>query len=237
MQTRYILLVSAIISVIFSGLATVLPIGNFNQGEVSAMLPTLFTPATYTFSIWSLIYLSWFIIGWLSVAWNIQIQKTNALLLAWAQILSSLWLIPSQFMLTGTSMVVMLWVLYLLIILFYESRTESSLFKIVSDLFLGWIIVASIANLHLTLVAFWIYWTGIVPVLLTVVSLFIGLLVNVYFIKKYKSYTPALVLIWAGIWIIIGQENSIVQLTAIFVVFYTIWLLANQAYSYKRVKK
>lgn len=237
MQTRYIILISALISVIFSGLASVIPIWTYNQAEVSAKLPTLFTPETYTFSIWSIIYLSWFILGWISAFWKINIEKNNALLLAWAQVLSSLWLIPSQFMLTGTSLVVMSWVLYLLIILFYESRTESSLFKIIADLFLGWIIIASIANLHLTLVAFGIYGTNLTPVILTVISLWLGLVVNIYLINRYKSYLPAIVLIWAWIWIISGQNNSIVQLTALITILSTIWFLAKHAYEYKTLIK
>jgi len=237
MPTKYILLTSALISVIFSGLASVIPLGFYNQAEVSALLPTLFTPASYTFSIWSIIYLSWFIIGWLSALWKIDISRNNALLLASAQVLSSLWLIPSQFMLTGTSLIVMSWVLYLLIILFYESRKESTTFKIISDLFLGWIIIASIANIHLTLVAYSIYGTWIVPVILTITSLLVWLIINTNFIEKYESYIPALVLIWSGIGIIIGQENQVVRLTAIFVVFCSIWLLASQAQKYKIVKK
>jgi benzodiazapine receptor len=45
-----------------SGLATIIPLGAFDQGEVSALYPTLFTPAVFTFSIWSIIYLSWVVI-------------------------------------------------------------------------------------------------------------------------------------------------------------------------------
>lgn len=237
MPTKYILLVSALISVIFSGLASVVPLWNYNQAQVSALLPTLFTPASYTFSIWSIIYLSWLIIGWLLALWKINVSGKNILILASAQILSSIWLIPSQFMLTGTSLIVMSWVLYLLIILFYESRRESTIFKIISDLFLGWIIIACLANIHLTLVSYWIYGTWIIPIILTVISLFLWLAVNTYFIEKYQTNVPALVLIWAGVWIIVWQENSVVNLTAIFIVFCSIWLLASQAKDYKIVKK
>jgi len=63
MHTRYILLVSTVISVLFATIASIVPFGIYNQGEVSALYPTLIVPATYTFSIWSVIYLSWFILG------------------------------------------------------------------------------------------------------------------------------------------------------------------------------
>ena len=85
-------------------------------------------------------------------------------------------------------------------ILFLESRNESALFKIVADLFLGWIIVASLANLHLVLVSYEIY---LFPLVLTQISILAGLLINLYFIFKYESVIPAFVLVWALIGIIL----------------------------------
>lgn len=40
-----------------NALANILPINGLNTGEVSALYPSLFTPAGITFSIWSVIYL------------------------------------------------------------------------------------------------------------------------------------------------------------------------------------
>lgn len=211
MKTRYILLISAIVSVIFSGLASVIPLGFYNQWEVSALYPTLIVPATYTFSIWSIIYLSWFGLWALQASWNIEISRQNSIILWAAQILSSLWLIPSQYLLTWISLIVIVWVLYLLMILFFESRNESTIFKIITDLFLWWIIVASLANLHLVLVSYDIYFY---PLQLTTISIWAGVFLNMYLIIKYKSYTPSLVLIWALIWIIIWQDNIVTQLNS-----------------------
>jgi len=211
MQTRYILLISAIISVIFSWAASVIPIWILNQWEVSALYPTLIVPATYTFSIWSLIYLSWIVLWILAAVNKIDISRENTLLLAWAQVLSSFWLIPSQYLWTGTSLIVILGVLYLLLILFFESRKESIFFKSVAELFLWWIVVASLANLHLVLVSYDIYF---LPVELTFFSILWGLILNIYFIKKHHSYVPAWVFLWALIWIILWQDNSIVQITS-----------------------
>lgn len=231
MQTRYILLISALISVVFSGLASVIPIGFYNQWQVSALYPTLIVPATYTFSIWSVIYLSWFWIWALQALWNVEISRQNSIILWAAQVLSSLWLIPSQFLLTGTSLIVIVWVLYLLMILFFESRQESPLFKIVADLFLWWIVVASLANLHLVLVSYDIYFF---PIELTLISILLGSLLNFYFIFKHKSYVPAIVLIWALVWIILWQENIIIQIAAWLWIF---WSGVALAYSYLGIKK
>jgi benzodiazapine receptor len=231
MPTKYILLVSAIISVIFSGLATIIPLGAFDQGEVSALYPTLFTPAVFTFSIWSIIYLSWVVIWIFQALQKIMISRENAILLWAAQILSSLWLIPSQYLFTGSSLIVMAGVLYLLFILFYESRTESLFFKWVVDLFLWWIIVASLANLHLVLVSYEIYFF---PLQLTIISIVLGLLINMYLIIKYKSFIPSLVLVWALVWIIAWQDALLTQLTAAACIT---WVAATLAYTYVVHKK
>lgn len=228
MKTQYILLLSAIVSIVLSSFAAVIPIWYYNQWEVSALFPTLITPATYTFSIWSLIYVTWFWLWVLQTLGKIDISRQNSLILWAAQILSSLWLIPSQYLFTGTSLVVMFWVLYLLMILFLESRNESALFKIVADLFLGWIIVASLANLHLVLVSYEIY---LFPLVLTQISILAGLLINLYFIFKYESVIPAFVLVWALIGIILWQDNIITQTTAYASIF-----LIGIAMSYTQLK-
>jgi len=39
-----------------NALANILPINGYNTGQVSAFYPSLFTPAGFTFSVWSVIY-------------------------------------------------------------------------------------------------------------------------------------------------------------------------------------
>jgi len=154
---RYILLLSSSISLLLSAIISVIPVWFYNQGQVSALYPTLFTPATFTFSIWSVIYLSWILL-WIFIAIkNTKLRVENIYLLAAAQVLSSFWLIPSQFLFIGTSFIVMMWVLYMLLLCFFLSRDENTYFKVTVELFLAWIIVASIANLHLVLVSYNIY--------------------------------------------------------------------------------
>jgi len=195
------------------------------------MFATLIVPAAYTFSIWAIIYLSWILLWILQAIWNIHISRQNLILLWSAQILSSLWLIPSQYLWIGTSLWVISWVLYLLLILFFESRNENIIFKSISDLFLGWIIVASIANFHQTLVFYDVYFFALE---LTLISILIGLAVNLNFIIKYKSAVPSLVLIWALIGIIVWQDILITQITAVISIFCVIGAIG---YNYKAILK
>ena len=226
MNSKYILIISALIATSISALVSIIPIGLFDQSQVSAFYPTLFTPDTFTFSIWSIIYLSWITIGISELFGRSWVSKENAYLLAAAQILSSLWLLPAQYLWIGSSLIVMLWVLYLLTILLCKSREDNVYFKYVTELFFGWILIASIANIHLVLVAYDLYF---IPLILTQVSICIWLIINVFLIKKYASYIPSYVLIWALIGIISAQSNTITQIVS-WLSILTILLLYVQRY-------
>jgi len=225
---RYILLLSSSISLLLSAIISVIPVWFYNQGQVSALYPTLFTPATFTFSIWSVIYLSWILL-WIFIAIkNTKLRVENIYLLAAAQVLSSFWLIPSQFLFIGTSFIVMMWVLYMLLLCFFLSRDENTYFKVTVELFLAWIIVASIANLHLVLVSYNIY---IFPETLTLISLILAWYIFYKSITRYYTTVPSLVLIWSWFWIIMWQKNTDIQITASVV---TLWIIATLILTHKQ---
>mgnify|MGYP006891254816 CR=1 FL=1 len=225
---RYILLVSSIFSLVFAGIASTLPLGIYNQGQVSAFYPTLFTPATFTFSIWSIIYLSWILLGIFIALKNIKLRDENLYLLALAQVLSSFWLIPSQFLFIGTSFIVMMWVLYMLLLCFYLSRDENPYFKLTVELFLAWIIVASIANFHLMLVYYNIYFFSET---LTLISIIIAWYIFYQSVTRYHTVIPSLVLLWSGFWIIVWQDNSHIQMTAWII---CAWIIFVLIFKYKK---
>ena len=231
MNPKYILLISAVISIAFSWVASLLPIGLYDQWTVSGLYPTLFTPATFTFSIWSVIYLSWIAL-WLHEAfWNSWISKKNVYLLASAQILSSLWLVPSQYLWLWTSLIVMFLVLATLVVWLKESRSENIYFRTTLELFFWWILVACIANIHLVLVAYNIY---IIPEILTYISILIALGINIFLILKHNIFIPSLVLIWAGIGIIIWQEDINTQILSGFAILTLLCIWVQQFISQRK---
>ena len=67
LMLRYIPLLVAIVVIGFTSWASIpsfgYPLGGYSQADISNMYPTAITPAGFTFSIWSLIYLSWLIAG------------------------------------------------------------------------------------------------------------------------------------------------------------------------------
>jgi len=238
MNTKYVLLISALIATLCSALITIIPIGIYNQADVSAFFPTLFTPAPFTFSIWSIIYLSWIAL-WIHEAFGKSwISKDNAYLLASAQILSSLWLIPSQFLWIWTSLIVMFGVLYLLSLSFILSRKENIYFRYTVELFWWWIIVACIANTHLFLVASAIYY---MPEILTYISIALALGINILLIQRYNIFIPALVSAWAWFGIYIWQGILTIRIfgimTSLILVALILYTYQEKMYEYFQIIK
>lgn len=216
----YLLLASAIMNTLLVAYISITPIWSYNQAEVSALFPTAITPASYTFSIWSIIYLSWFAL-WIYAIWKKNnISQKNIILLIIAQFLSTLWLIPSQSLYIVTSFWVMLVLLVTLIYVLYNEK-KNTFFKQVSALFFWWILIASIANFHQTLIALGLY---LFPTLFTIFSIIIWTLVNLYIYYRYDSFIPAAVWIWAFIGIIIGQDNLFTMGTA------WLWIISLSIY-------
>ena len=64
---RYLLLITALITIGLTSLVSIpgspYLIGGYTQADISEMFSTSVTPAGLTFSIWSIIYLSWIIAG------------------------------------------------------------------------------------------------------------------------------------------------------------------------------
>lgn len=227
--TRYGLIISAIISLCLSAFLTLSGFWGFTQKEVSDLLPTIITPTYYTFSIWSIIYISWCILGVYVYIKKIEIQKKHIYMMMSAQILSSIWLIPSQMLLIPLSFIIMISIILLLTLLFFISREEDAYFQNTVQLFYGWICIASIANLHQVLVFKDIYFF---PTLLGYISIFLAFWYNIWLLYKYNSWIIALVYIWAGIWIYFWTNSThIANLTFVTSIVLMLYMLfKNQTY-------
>ena len=207
----YMLLLSGIISVWLSSyLSVATPFGMQNQQVISDLYTTIITPAGFTFSIWGLIYSTWIIFGLYIAYKKIELPQNSVYLLAAAQIISSIWLIPSQLLQIPLSFLVMI-VIFALLFTAVKKNEKNKYFSLVIQLFFGWIVIASIANFHQTLVFFDIYFY---PVTFGVVSIIIWFFLNFYFLKKYHYVVPFLVLAWALHGIIQAQDDNIIILSS-----------------------
>lgn len=151
-------------------LANALPVAGRTPAEVSALYPTLFTPAGFTFSIWGVIYL--LLLGFALYAfrfWNKgmpdYLQK-----IGWLFVLSCAanagWLFAFHYLYIGLSMLVMLLLLGSLIMIYLNlgigttavSPAENWFVHIPFSVYLGWVTVATIANASIFLTH--IGWNG-----------------------------------------------------------------------------
>jgi hypothetical protein len=198
-----------------NALANILPINGLNTGEVSALYPSLFTPAGITFSIWSVIYL--LVLAFVLWQWvrlrDLPTQKIYRQLSPYFM-LSSLfnmsWILAWHFLHVWLSVMIMLAFLVTLTLAFIKlhranlTRQSDRLFiSLPFTLYFSWICVATIANISAALVSLGLSSYLLTPVTWTVLMMCVAFLLAVYISLKYNKPAFAAVVTWAlaGIWI------------------------------------
>jgi hypothetical protein len=203
-------------------LSNSLPINGKTPGEISDSFPNLFVPAGITFSIWGLIYL--FLLGFLiyqskdlfkypqdSTPWFSKIGPFFLL----TCIANITWIFSWHYHYVEISVGVMVSFLVLLIIIYQrlgigQSVVSSGVKWFVHtpfSIYLGWITVATIANVTALLVS--INWDGfgISEIFWTVGMIFIATLIGQKMLNSRGDIAYSLVLIWAFAGIILKQKG------------------------------
>ena len=244
---RQVLVVIAVVATIaVNALASALPINGQTTGEISDSFDVFFVPAGYVFSIWGLIYLG--LIAY-AVYQALPAQAHNPDLrgIGYIFVLSSLaniaWILLWHYEVFPATVLVMLVLLVCLIAIYLRldiGRKQVSsgmrwLVHLPFSIYLGWITVATIANVT-ALLSYWDWggW-GISPEAWTVIMLAIATAVGglVSFTRGDIAY--AAVLIWAFAGIAIKHEDSATVATAAWIAAaLTAILLIAGAYSHRR---
>jgi hypothetical protein len=205
-------LFSVILALTVNVLASALPLNGQNTGEISDRFQVFFVPAGYVFAIWFLIF-----IGWIAFAifQLLPAQKGNPRLrelgywFALSGVFNAAWLFCWHYNLFGLSVLVMLILLGLLITSYLKldvgraavSSGEKWAVDVPLSVYLGWISVATVAN-----ITSWLYsinWNGfgIAPqvwaVLMLAVASVLGLLMALN--RKDSGYLFVFVWAFAGI--------------------------------------
>ena len=154
-------------TIIVNGLANALPINNRTTGELSAQYPNLFVPAGLTFSIWGVIYilLTIFVVYGLIVTAKNGTQKSlfieNIGVLFFISCLANMgWIFVWHYEAVPLSVVIMLILLATLITIYLKLRigrsdspnSEKYLVHLPFSIYLGWVTIATIANITALLV-------------------------------------------------------------------------------------
>lgn len=205
---QIVVIVTLIGTIVVNGLANALPLNGQNTGEISDRFQVYFVPAGYVFSIWGLIYLGLIVYG---IFQALPAQKTNPRLratgwwIALGNLANGVWIFLwhyEQFPLTILAMLVLLTTLIITYLHLDVGRgsvstAEKWAVHLPFSIYLGWITVATVANV--TSLLDYLNWDGfgisdeIWMAIMLAAVLLIALLMN--FTRRDIAY--AAVILWA----------------------------------------
>lgn len=240
-------LFSVILALTVNVLASTLPLNGQNTGEVSDRFQVFFVPAGYVFAIWGIIYIGWIAF---TIYQFLPTQKENprlrklGYLFALSGIFNAAWLFCWHYNQFGLSVLVMLILLGLLIASYLKlnvgQTTVSAIEKWCVDIsfsvYLGWITVATVANI--TDYLYLIGWNGfsIAPQVWAVIMLIVASLLGVAMAVTRHDSGYVFVLVWSFVGIAVKQSvaplvaNSALVLAlvalglAVFAIFKRRWI-------------
>jgi len=207
-------------------LANALPLFGRDTGEVSALFPSLVTPAGYVFAIWGVIYLG--LLAY-TAAQFLSPLATDSLpdRLAWPLIVSNVanasWLLLWHSLNIYLTVPVMLALLVSLITAYSIARSsrpdhlsalERWAVRMPLSVYLGWISVATIANISGALAASkWTGW-GIAPEWWGVIVLVVGATLAFAGLVRQGDGVFAGVFVWAFAGIAVATASPLVRSAA-----------------------
>jgi benzodiazapine receptor len=223
---RQILVVLATLAtIVVNGLANALPINGLGTGEISDMFDVFFVPAGYVFSIWGLIYLG--LLAY-SVYQALPSQRENAALqkigylYIWSSVANIVWLFFWHYLLFPLTLLAMLVILGLLIAIYLRldigrtqvSTAEKWLVHVPFSIYLGWITVATIANV--TSLLDYLGWNGwgISPQVWAVIMLLAAVVISGIMSFTRGDIAYSLVLIWAFVGIAVKHQGTALVATS-----------------------
>jgi translocator protein len=237
--------VAALVTIAVNVMANIVPFNGKNTGAISDSFHVFFVPAGYVFAIWGVIYL--FLIAF-AVYQALPSQRTNPRLrrIGWlflaGCIANSAWIFLWHYGYLALTLVAMLTLLVSLIMIYLrldigrtpvptvEKWCVDMLFKV----YLGWITVATVANV--TDLLYDLKWNGfgIQPEVWAAIMLLVTMIVTIAMILTRLDVAYTLVIIWAGIGVANKQVGSpLVANTAWLVVvvvatvLVVVWLLKH----------
>jgi len=249
-------ILAVIFTIIVNALANILPIAGKNTGELSDNIPNLFVPAGITFAIWGVIYILIIMFAIYLAKDLFKKEKTTKPLLekiSFFFILASLanimWIFLwhyEQIILSLLAMILLffsLLMIYLRLNIGIEKVTmkEKLFVHIPISVYIGWITVATIANVTAVLVT--INWDGfgISEEIWTILVIIIATILTILVLITRKDCQYSAVIIWALIGIYLkriaydskyGVQNQIayIALIAISIIFIVTLISAYKKY-------
>jgi hypothetical protein len=207
-------------TVVVNALANALPINNRTTGELSDQYPNLFTPAGLTFAIWGLIYvlLAIFVIYQLRIVAKEDAEKSYFIerigpLFFVASLANIGWIFAWHYEVVPLSLVFMLLLLGCLVSIYLRlrigrstaTRTEKYSVHLPFSIYLGWITIATIANVTALLVD--VHWNafGLGEQFWAVAVIAVGIAIALGVLFTRKDIFYCLVVDWALLGILLKR--------------------------------
>ncbi|MFS0749230.1 TspO/MBR family protein [Oceanobacillus sp. 1P07AA] len=202
MEKRTIQLISMYIAffamIAVNALANILPLNGYSTGEVSNMYTVYFTPASYTFSIWTVIYIG--LLYWL-IRISFHKQPVTATLM-WIFIstcvFNALWIVFWHYLFDGIALIVLgLHLLSVFILYAYQRQQRASYSMIIPvSIYFGWLIVAFATNIIYFSVAT-LEVTNSTQLLLAYLALTVIILISMAVLFSVRDWSILLVFLWS----------------------------------------
>ena len=207
-------------TVAVNALANVLPINNITTGALSDLYPNLFVPAGLTFAIWGLIYvlLGIFVIYPLIPSVRRDPQKVDFVQkigpLFFISCLANIgWIFAWHYQILPLSLIFMLILLGCLLFIYLRlnvgksetTRAERYFAHLPFSVYLGWITIATIANVTALLVNInWNTW-GLSEQFWAVAVIIVGIAIALSMLFTRKDIYYSLVVAWALLGILLKR--------------------------------
>ncbi len=216
---QILVIIGTVVTLGINGLANTLPLNGHTTASISDSFPVYFVPAGYVFAIWGVIYLA--LIGY-TIYQALPAQRANPVLrrIGWPYILScaanTLWIFFWHYELFPLTILAMGTVLGSLLVIYLrlaEGRERVStaarwLVHVPFSIYLGWITVATIANV--TDLLYYLGWRdiGTGGQIWAVVLLAVGTLIAAFIAFTWRDVAYLLVLVWAFVGIVVAQADA-----------------------------
>ena len=210
---------ATLLTIVVNGLANALPLNGQTTGEISDRLDGYFVPAGYVFSIWGLIYLA--LIAF-AIYQALPAQRDNPLLkrigylYALSCLANSAWIFLWHYEEFAWTLVVMVVLLLSLIAIYLRvgigrrrvSNVDKWFVQVPFSIYLGWITVATVANVTALLSALqWDGW-GLDPQIWAVIMIIASAAIASAVSITRGDIGYVLVIVWALVGIAVKHSDT-----------------------------
>ena len=213
-------LIAFVVVVVVNALATTIPLGGMTTGQLSDLYPSLFVPAGLTFSIWGIIYILLGIYAVYGLVFSFRksdpssgfMEKVGVLFIITC-VANAGWIFAWQYRILPLSLVCMVVLLVVLILIYNRlnvgrssaGASEKYLVHLSMSIYLGWISIATIANVTAVLVYYKWNRFGMEEQLWAIIMIVVGILLGLLFLFYRKDIFYTLVIDWAVLGILLKR--------------------------------